>query len=125
MNTDTLKGDWKNLKGKIKEKWGKLHFGLVKSQTKADQNIFEVDVYLDDLDVNLVRVELYANGINGGDSIHQEMKRGGPLNGTSGGYVYTTSVSAARSTTDYTPRIIPFCDGVAVPLEIGGIHWQK
>jgi len=24
MNTDTLKGDWKNLKGKIKEKWGKL-----------------------------------------------------------------------------------------------------
>ena len=24
MNTDTLKGDWKLIKGKIKEKWGKL-----------------------------------------------------------------------------------------------------
>jgi len=24
MNKDTLSGDWKNLKGKIKEKWGKL-----------------------------------------------------------------------------------------------------
>src|ERR1700733_11717541 len=24
MNTDMLKGDWTNLKGKIKEKWGKL-----------------------------------------------------------------------------------------------------
>ncbi len=24
MNSDMLKGDWTNLKGKIKEKWGKL-----------------------------------------------------------------------------------------------------
>lgn len=24
MNTETMKGDWKQLKGKIKEKWGKL-----------------------------------------------------------------------------------------------------
>jgi uncharacterized protein YjbJ (UPF0337 family) len=24
MNKDQLEGDWKNLKGKIKEKWGKL-----------------------------------------------------------------------------------------------------
>jgi len=24
MNMDQLKGDWKQLKGKIKEKWGKL-----------------------------------------------------------------------------------------------------
>jgi uncharacterized protein YjbJ (UPF0337 family) len=24
MNSDVLKGDWKNLKGKLKEKWGKL-----------------------------------------------------------------------------------------------------
>ena len=24
MDTDTLKGQWKQLKGKVKEKWGKL-----------------------------------------------------------------------------------------------------
>lgn len=24
MNWDTIKGDWKNFKGKIKEKWGQL-----------------------------------------------------------------------------------------------------
>lgn len=24
MNTDTLKGQWKQFKGKVKEKWGKL-----------------------------------------------------------------------------------------------------
>ena len=24
MNTDTIKGDWNNFKGKVKEKWGKL-----------------------------------------------------------------------------------------------------
>jgi uncharacterized protein YjbJ (UPF0337 family) len=24
MNTDTIKGNWKDLKGKVREKWGKL-----------------------------------------------------------------------------------------------------
>ena len=32
----------------------------------AEQHVFEVQVYLDDLDPKAVRVELYADGINGG-----------------------------------------------------------
>ena len=24
MNTDTIQGDWKRIKGKVKEKWGRL-----------------------------------------------------------------------------------------------------
>jgi glycogen phosphorylase len=37
--------------------------------------VFEVEVFLNDLDPNAVRVELYADGINGGDPVRQEMKR--------------------------------------------------
>jgi hypothetical protein len=49
----------------LKEKWGTLRFGEVKVQTNATQHIFEVEVYLSDLDANAVRVELYTDGNNG------------------------------------------------------------
>ena len=58
--------------------------------------MFEVQVYLDDLDPNAVRVELYADGINGGAPVRQEMKRVRQLAGASGGYVYSAAVPAAR-----------------------------
>lgn len=40
------------------------------------------------------------------------------LAGSSGCYLYSEAVSAARAlTTDYTARVIPHCEGVAIPLE--------
>lgn len=38
MNWDTIKGDWKQFKGKVKEKWGKLtDDDLNKIQGRRDQ----------------------------------------------------------------------------------------
>lgn len=38
MNTDTMAGNWKQVKGKIKEKWGKLtDDDLTVIEGKADQ----------------------------------------------------------------------------------------
>jgi len=48
-----------------------------------------------------------------------------PLAGAPGGCVYSAVVSAARTAGDYTARVIPRCDGVAVPLEDGRILWQR
>ena len=109
----------------LKEKWVTLRFGDVKVQTNAAQHIFETEVYLNDLDPNAVRVELYADGINGGAPLRQEMKRVSQLAGMSGGTVYSAAVSAARPPADYTARVIPHCDGVAVPLEASRILWQR
>jgi starch phosphorylase len=109
----------------LKEKWVALRFGDVKVQTNAAQHVFEAEVYLNDLDPNVVRVELYADGVNGGAPVRQEMKRVCQLAGASGGYVYSTAVSAARPPADYTARVIPHCDGVAIPLEDARIHWQR
>jgi hypothetical protein len=39
------------------------------------QHVFEVQIYIDDLDPNAVRVELYADEVNGGDPMWQEMTR--------------------------------------------------
>jgi starch phosphorylase len=61
----------------------------------------------------------------GSAPVRQEMERVRQLAGVSGGYVYSAAVSAARPPADYTARVIPHCDGVAVPLEVNPILWQR
>ncbi len=56
-------------------------FGEVMVETAGAQYIFETRVYLDDLDPEAVRSELYANGINGDMPERVEMKRVLPLVG--------------------------------------------
>ena len=114
--------DWRH---SLEQKWATLHFGEVKVETRGEQHVFEVQVYLNDLDPKAVRVELYADGINDGGPVQQEMKRVRPLAGAPGGYVYSAAVSAARPAADYTARVIPHCDGVAIPLEDAQILWQR
>jgi len=109
----------------LKEKWATLRFGDVKVQTNAAQHIFEAEVYLNDLDPNVVRVELYADGVNDSSPIRQEMTRVRQLAGADSGHAYVAQVPATRPVTDYTARIIPHCAGVAVPLEVDPILWQR
>ena len=94
-------------------------------QTCDGQHVFEVQVYLNDLDPDAVRVELYADGINGGPPVRQEMKSVRPLAGSPGGFAYNAAVPAARPASDYTPRLIPRHDGVSIPLEDARILWQR
>jgi starch phosphorylase len=109
----------------LREKWMTLRFEDVKVQTNAAHHIFEAEVYLNDLDPNAARGELYEDGVNGGDSVRQEMTRVRQMARASGGYAYSTVVPAARPPADYTPRVIPHCDGVAIPLEEARTLWQR
>ena len=97
----------------------------MKVETRGEQHVFEVQVYLNELDPEAVRIELYADGLNGAAPLRQEMKRAGQLAGAPGGYVYRAAVSAARPPEDYTARVIPHRDGVAIPLEDARILWQR
>ena len=114
--------DWQH---SLEQKWATLHFGEVKVETDAERHIFEVEVYLNDLDPNAVRVELYADGVMGGAPVRQEMQRVRQLADGSGGYVYGAAVSAARPPANYTARVIPHCEGVAIPLEDARILWLR
>jgi glycogen phosphorylase len=114
--------DWQH---DLERKWGALHFGEVKVETRGEQHVFEVQVYLNDLDPKAVRVELYADGVRGGAPVRQEMKCLRTLAGAPGGCIYTAAVSAARPRADYTARMIPNRDGVAIPLETAHILWQQ
>jgi starch phosphorylase len=114
-----------NWRHALEKEWAELRFGEVKVETDGGQHAFEAQVYLDGLDPNAVRVELYADGVGGAPPVRQEMRRVGRPAGASGGYVYRASVSAARPAGDYTARVIPHCSGVAVPLEAAQILWQR
>jgi starch phosphorylase len=109
----------------MEQNWSNLSFGEMKVASDGEKHVFEVQVYLKDLDPNSVRIELYADGVNGGEAVRQEMKRVRQLAGALVRYVYSAAVSAARPATDYTARVIPHCSGVAVPLEAAQILWQR
>jgi starch phosphorylase len=114
--------DWQQ---RLEENWAELHFGEMKVEARGGQHVFEVHVFLSDFDPEAVRIELYASGAAGNPPMRQEMKRVCQLADTPGGYVYRTAVSADRPATDYTVRVIPHCDGAAVPLEASQILWQR
>jgi starch phosphorylase len=109
----------------LEQKWAALRFGEVKVETTSEQHVFEVQVYLGEVNPNALRVELYADDARGGDPVRQEMKLIRQLVGAVGGYVYSGSVPATRPPTDYTARMIPHHDGVVVPLEAARILWQR
>jgi len=114
--------DWQH---RLAQKWATLRFGEMKVETRGGQHVFDVQVYLHDLDANAISVELYADGGDAGSPVRQEMKRVRQLPGAPGGYGYSAAVSAARPPADYTARIIPHRDGVAIPLESAQILWQR
>lgn len=108
----------------LDQKWPTLRFGDVKVVDEATRHIFEVEVYLGSLDPNNIRIELYADGLNDGEPERQEMRRGHPLI-EANSYTYSAQVPATRPATDYTARVIPQRNGVAVPLENTRILWQR
>ena len=88
-------------------KWDSLRFGALRIETNADNHVFEVEIFLNDLDLNEVRVELYADGINGGGPVRAEMECARPLPDASAGCLYHAAAPALRPAGDYTARVMP------------------
>ena len=113
--------DWTNL---LNQKWADFYFGKLNVETKKKEYVFEVQVHLNDFDPLAIRIELYANGINGKESFRKEMKQERRLDGASSDYIFSVTVSAERPSGDFTVRMIPHYEGVSIPLESTKILWQ-
>ena len=114
--------DWRRA---VDQNWSSLRFGDVRIETGANHCVFEVDVFLNDLDSNAVRVELYADGLDGGDPVREEMTYARPPADAASPCVYRATVATIRPPSDYTARVIPQRSGAAVPLESARILWQR
>lgn len=114
-----------NWKHALAQNWPKLRFNQVKIETQENQYEFEVQVYLNGLNPNAVKLEIYANKMEDQQSVIQEMTLIRQLSSEANFYIYRASVPANRSEKAYTVRIIPFFPDVSVPLEENRILWQK
>jgi starch phosphorylase len=106
-------------------RWSEARFGTVRTEARADQYHITVDVHLGGLDPEGIRVELFADPLDGGESVRRAMARGRRLEGPGNSYEYAVSVPASRNATDYTPRIVPQHPEATVPLEAAEILWQR
>jgi starch phosphorylase len=111
-------------KKSVDQRWASLRFGEVKTETHDGQYLFEVQLFLNEVNSNMVRVELYAEGINGEPFILREMKLKQQHHDADKPHLYSAIVPAARAISDYTPRVVPYFPGVSVPLESNLILWQ-
>jgi starch phosphorylase len=113
-----------NWRHALEEQWATLRFGEVKVLSDGAKHLFRVQVYLNGLDPDAVSVEMYAEGVKGGEPVRHEMSFGDQPPGPNG-YIYSAEVPATRPAADYTARVIPHRSGVAVPMEAPKILWQR
>jgi starch phosphorylase len=111
--------DWQR---ELKKKWPQLSFGALRVETSGGQHRFEVELMLNSLDPEDIRVELYAGGSAPRRVAMDRVER---PELPPGKHVYGASVAAERNASDYTPRVIPSRTGLTVPLEAGYILWQR
>ncbi len=103
----------------LQQHWDKLGFGEVKVVTVKDQHLFEVQVYLNNLNPQAIKVELYS------PSLKREMQYLEQIPQSQNGHIYRTEIPATLPVSQFTPRIIPRYPEVSIPLESPQILWQR
>ena len=112
-----------------RQHWSSIRLDNLETESNDSQHTFTVQVYLDDLDADMVQVELYADSADlSAEQVEPErhiMKQMDRLSGAVHGYRYTIVIPDQRPISDYTVRIIPCQPGAQVPLENQCILWQR
>ena len=123
-NRGSLGSDLIAWQADLAKHWSSVRFGSTSVQQQGEQYFFQVQVYLDDMSSEAVKVELYADGGQDAGAITQTMDRGEPLVGSANGFTYTAVIPANRPAADFTPRLIAQHEGALVPLEAPFILWH-
>ncbi len=111
---------------RIEERWAGLHLGPPKAAREGEKWAFTAPVYLGEMAVEDVRVELYAEPPKGEDKPEiVELLPRDAISGAVNSYIYGGYVPATRPETDFTLRLVPAHPGVRVPTEMPHILWQR
>ena len=109
---------------RLAQHWSNLRFGSATVEQKNGQYVFQVQVFLDELGPDAVRVELYAEAKDGHAFTREPATRGEQLVGSDNGFTFTARLPATRPVADYTPRLVPQHADAFVPLEAPFILWH-
>ena len=124
-NRGSMGADLVGWHAELDKHWSALRFGPTTVEQQGDQYIFHVQVFLDGIDPDAVRVELYAEAKEGEHPITHAMNRGELLVGATSAFTYNASVPTSRPIADYTPRLVPQHVEASVPLEASFILWHE
>jgi starch phosphorylase len=123
-NQASLGADLVAWQASLAKHWPTLRFGSATVEQQGGQYLFHVLVFLDGIDPDAVKVELYANALKDEAPVTLSMSRGErPAEGADP-FSYAASVPAGRPVADYTPRLVPQHVGAFVPLEAPFILWH-
>jgi len=112
---------WREL---LDKHWRKLRFGRLGVQREGNDYVMTITAYLDELGPKAVQVQLYAEP-QGKEGAEIHVMEVAEAVGTANSYLYRVSIPARRPAEHYTPRIVPYFGGAAVPLEARQILWYE
>ena len=104
-------------------KWNEIKFGEIKSDTIENGYSFNVTIFFDDEIKDKISMHLFAIGIDDAEAEIIIMN----LQSTSENkekHIYHAEVKTTRNLNDYTVRVIPSYQNIAVPIEDNLILWQ-
>ncbi|MFZ0890138.1 MAG: alpha-glucan family phosphorylase [Candidatus Binataceae bacterium] len=109
----------------LAEHWAPPRFGELRVKSSPQKHSLQVEVNLGELRTDWVRVQLYADPLDGEPPFVSEMTQTDGAAPSSGWRVYAADVPASRPASDYTPRIVPSHSGARIPLEEAHIRWFR
>ncbi len=111
---------------KLAENWGSLRFLGTKVSRDGEYWKFEVQIFLDEIDPGMIKVEIYADGEDGEPPLRIAMAKQEPISEMANEYryIYEAKVPATRPSEHYTPRIVPYHPDAFIPLEESHILWE-
>jgi len=109
----------------LADQWSTIRFGEMKVDTSEKGHVFQVHVYLNQIGPCAVHIELYAEASVDQQAECYQMTCVHPLTEAPGSYLYHAEVPLSHLVADYTARVVPFFEGVGIPLENARILWQR
>jgi starch phosphorylase len=110
---------------RLRRGWPSLHIGQPTVVHNDGRFRFSVPVFLGELQPDFVRVELFADEIDGLPpeviTLYQEQS----IPGSAHGYIYAGEVAGSRGAEEYTLRVVPWHEAARLPAELPLIAWQR
>jgi starch phosphorylase len=110
----------------LQRHWSGVRIATVSRNSDGEQLRVDAQVYIDDLEPDSIRVELYADP-QASESRPERipLQRGETLTATHGGYHYYLEFHAGRPAADYTVRVVPTHPLLRWPLENSLVCWEN
>jgi starch phosphorylase len=110
---------------RLERGWAGIRFGPLEVTEDGPVRRFAVEVFLNEIALEDVAVELYADPSPGQPRPEVvPMRTAGPRPGTTHGYLFEATAPAARPAGDYTPRVVPASRDAVLPLELPLVAWR-